>query len=264
MENGEEESSRRPSLHKHHSLDETDFLLRDLDEDELDENSNSGSDRMASSLPTAELKRLAMSMSDTTTSGESSDSLLDVENGKRRSNSVGAGGGTCRPLPQRPSNNPGARIPLVDEPDTYTAQFATTLVNRRKNSSSSTTSTGNSSPRRSLPSPDVVSDAKLKSQPFQFPTSSDSSPENTYPGASSSQRFSSGGGSKVSRTRSLESPLREEEEEEDDESVEETVIQTENSVMDLYIMSAVSPLLMHLKSTWNNYVIVSMKDGAKS
>ena len=244
-------SSSLASLHsKHRSLDESEFLTGVSDDDLLDVNSNSSSDRLANSLPVSELKKLAMSISDT--SSENELSQLDSGDVKKRSHSMSGveGGETCRPLPQRPLHNPSDHIPKVDEPNTYTAQVATTLVNRR-NSFSSSSSTKSS--QRSLPSPDIVTDAKKKSQPFQFPRSSSTSTLETFPENmhTSLRRLS------VGRTRSLDVPPGDEGVESDSqESVEITEMQDRE--LHLYILSAVSPILMHLRSTWNNHTIVSI------
>ena len=231
------------SLHKHHSLDDSDFL-KDMSDDELDENSNS-SDRMATSLPVSELKKLAMSMSDTSSEN---DELLSVKDGKRRSNSM-SGVDTCRPLPQRPSHNPSDAIRKVDDLNTFTSQVATSVANRRFSDQSPAPSLIDT--ERSLPSPDIVNDAKKKSQPFRFPPRSagvgeSSSPESTL---SSSSRTSS-----ISRTRSLDMPSKDSE----TDSVESFEIEIQEVEIHLYILCATSPLLMHLRSTWNNYTIVSI------
>ena len=207
-------------------------------------------DRMSLSMPATELRSLSsgtdgsLGSADRLEKSSSASSLSKAETVE-----------TCRPLPLRPATNPGEALRSIDTPDTLSTDLATTLALPDQ---SSRARKGNATAHRTLPSPDAT--ARMKSEPFQFPSSNkangkvgmakesvlkdqngNTSERHTFMKSKSLDSGSSRSNSSFGEEGELEEPRKE-------EVIEE---------LHIYLLSLSSPFLMHLRSSWNNYIVVS-------
>ena len=226
-------SSSMRSLKLNRSLDESD--LTSLRDHSLDSDSDS-EDRLSWSMPSGDLETMSIYSLESLSLGSGEMVVGDKSKGKI------AGVDTCRPLPQRPPTNKAQKQRSLDKPDSFSSQLALTLVNREANKTSSST-TSTKPQLRNLPSPEPTDADKSKSKPFQFPTEKDPSKE------------------KLTRHRSLESDVpKKNTMNKENQSKEDFLVEyggNKEEEIHLYVISLSSPLLMHLRSSWNNYVIVS-------
>lgn len=238
-------SSSMRSLKLNRSLDESDLKsLRDMS---IDSDSDS-EDRLSWSMPSGDLENMSIHSLESLSLG--SGELLTGDKGKGKITGVE----TCRPLPHRPPINRGQRQRSIDKPESFSSQIASSLENREANAPTSPpgSSTSSKSQLRNLPSPEPSDTDKSKSKPFQFPSSEK---EGTKKGLYSHIP--------LLRHKSLDegvsghySKIDNKENRSAEDFLEEHGKQNEEE-MHLYIISLSSPMLMHLRSSWNNHIIVS-------
>ncbi|XP_003726460.2 uncharacterized protein C12orf56 [Strongylocentrotus purpuratus] len=236
-------SSSMRSLKLNRSLDESDLKsLRDMS---IDSDSDS-EDRLSWSMPSGDLENMSIHSLESLSLG--SGEMLTGDKGKGKITGVE----TCRPLPHRPPINRGQRQRSIDKPESFSSQIASSLENREANAPTSPpgSSTSSKSQLRNLPSPEPSDTDKSKSKPFQFPSSEK---EGTKKGLYSHipllrhKSLDEGVSSSYSKidnkeNRSAEDFLKEHGKQNEEE-------------MHLYIISLSSPMLMHLRSSWNNHII---------
>ncbi|XP_038071062.1 uncharacterized protein C12orf56-like [Patiria miniata] len=238
------QNSKEATLRLNHSFDESDLrvLRRMMDSEDEEEQEP---DRLSLSLPTSELKKLSMMSGGSQSSSDqmeksSSSSSLDRKEAVE----------TCRPLPLRPVTNPGETLRSIDVPDTFTTDLATTLAlpdqSVRRNSATA---------HRTLPSPDPADG--IKSEPFRFPSSIKAN------GKSKEQILKDRNGNvperhKFMKSKSVDSGSSKSNssigEEGDQEDVRKEAAIEE---LHIYLLSLSSPFLMHLRSSWNNFIVRS-------
>ncbi|XP_022081027.1 uncharacterized protein C12orf56 homolog isoform X2 [Acanthaster planci] len=247
--NGKMQSNGKGAgLRLNHSFDESDLrVLRQMMDSDGEE---SEPDRLSLSLPATELRNLSVG------SDGSLGSLDRLEKSSSASSLNKAGAvETCRPLPLRPATNPGEALRSIDTPDTLSTDLATTLALPDQ---SSRTQKGSATAHRTLPSPDAT--ARMKSEPFQFPSSKKANGK--VSGVKESVVKDANGNTterhKFMKSKSLDSSSSRSnssfgEDGEQEELRKEEVIEE----LHVYLLSLSSPFLMHLRSSWNNYIVRS-------
>ncbi|XP_071486660.1 uncharacterized protein C12orf56-like [Diadema antillarum] len=235
-------SSSMRNLKLNRSLDESDLRsLRDMSSS-IDSDSDS-EDRLSWSMPSGDFESMSIHSLESLSLG--SGEMLTGDRGKGKVTGVE----TCRPLPQRPSANRTQQLRSVDNPDSFSSQIAATLVNREANKPPSSTTAQSKPQYRNLPSPEIAEMDKLKSKPFQFP-----------PGKENQKKTSQ---LLLTRHRSLDSddPTRGSHSNGKENKATPDFLaelsRKKDEELHLYIISLSSPLLMHLRSSWNNYIIRS-------
>lgn len=226
-----------PKKKLNRSFDESE--MRMLKEMQLQESSGSDDDRLSSSCPSSEWSELSRA-----SSVSSIDSFNSPVSKQSRNKLVTVD--TIRPLPQRPSGGEkkgGTPRPL----EVKNLPSEVSSMAGSKNELESLPETV----YRSLPSPDNIYDNRNK-EPFQFSLSQKELNNN----------FAK---SMFGRTLSLDSALPEKENNNASTSkskLTSAIKKKKKSFMELhlFILSQSSPFLKHLRSSWNNYIMVSSKN----
>lgn len=236
-------SNSMQSLKLNRSLDESDLtVLRSMS---LSFDSDSDSeDRLSWSMPSGDLENMSVHSLESLSLG--SGEMLAGEKGKGKITGVE----TCRPLPNRPSINQGQRQRSIDKPESFSSQIALSLVNREANRPPSRASSTKSQ-LRNLPSPESVDTDKAKSKPFQFPSSErELTKKEGHPQLPLSRH----------KSLDLDDPNKNKYDNKENRSVENLraeLVGKNEEELHLYIISLSSPMLMHLRTAWNNYIIRS-------
>ncbi|XP_033121696.1 uncharacterized protein C12orf56-like isoform X2 [Anneissia japonica] len=231
-------------LRLNRSFDETTLYSLKLE----DGFSSDDNEPMSASLPSSTFKTISNEKDQQREKEE--ENLKAAKQSKGKVESVD----TCRPLPQRPVHNKDS-APRLDTSNTFTADTASTLVNRDKNSSKIPQS-------RNLPSPELDSpnspNAKKKSQPFKFNLDAPQSKESVGKKSSDTKNRRR---KSLAKPRSLDIEISSAESSQPlmPEETEEVTFVKEEVEMHLYILSPFSTFLMQLRSTWNNYIIRSTR-----